>query len=378
MFSTMHNQKRAEQLVIEARNRIEEADRAFLEAKERLQQKVMRTDTVRQHIAQKSLEKLKSLFGRMKNEEPIELTPVSERSFAEQLQPLYEKTEIEPVVVENVRGGKAGAFFGSLLAVIVTFVAAMAIGAVGSGLPLSPETFTDKYKVLHILEWLGGGAWHTLAANPLFGAVGLLAALLAVWMITWSIMMGKSARRNLKRAEAIHEAAARYAEKRGEQTQTVEQLNEDLERLEKIYETCDIYLQEFNATIRRILHTEGDDFTAFKPASQRAVTRAAACAEGIAPILNIAIVTTEGTPSRQIERAVAFGESLVSALTEESKIPAYDAEELYAPSDDTPRESGEPIILPYSGGEKKESDEKESLAIEMPKEEEKEKEETKR
>ena len=180
MFSTMHNQKKAEQLVVDARNAVEEADRAYSQARERLREAVMKSDTVRQHIAQKSLEKLRNLFGRMEHEEPIELTPVSERTFADQLRSLHEKNPVEPVVIENVRGGKGSAFFGSLLAVLVTFIVAMAVGAVGSGLPLSPETFTDEYKILHILEWFGGGAWHTLGANPIFGAIGLAAALLAV------------------------------------------------------------------------------------------------------------------------------------------------------------------------------------------------------
>ncbi|WP_456452464.1 hypothetical protein, partial [Hydrogenimonas sp.] len=321
MFSTMHNQKKAESLIAQARNAIDEADARFHEAKERLHKRIAEIDGVRSHFVRKSLAKFRELFGEMENEEPIELAPVSERPFSEQLQTLFEKSELEPVAIENVKRGKGGAFFTSLVATLVTVAVALVIGAVGAGLPLAPETFTQTPKLVRILEWLGGGFVAPHYANFLFGAGGLLLAALASWTIAWSIAMGKAARRNLAKAEAVFEKASAYAEKRGAYSDAIETLANDLQRLEKVFDTCDIFMQEFNASLRRILHVEGHDYRSFKPASQATVDRAAACAQSVVPILNLAIVTSEGTPSSQLEHAIAHGEKIVAALIEEKEIP---------------------------------------------------------
>ncbi|WP_457595899.1 hypothetical protein [Hydrogenimonas sp.] len=328
MFSTLHNQRRAEALVAEAKEAVASAREAFEEAKEALHAKLVPLDERRGHLAQKSLHRFRELFAKIENEPPVELGPVSESPFSWQIQSHLEDHAVEPVAIEEVKSGKAGAFFGSLIATLVTFVVAMAVGAVGSGLGLSPDTFTDKYKILHILEWFGGGAWHVLWANPLIGAAGLAAALLAVWLISWSIFMGKAARRNLARAEASHARALEYAQKLRQRADNFRALADELARLTDILETCDIYMQEFNATLRRIRHTEGDDYSRYKEASKAIVRRSARCASALIPMLNIALVTTEGAPSSQLARALERGDALVAALVEEKPLPESDGNTL--------------------------------------------------
>jgi hypothetical protein len=358
MFSTMHNQKKAESLIRESRERIEEAENRYHRSKEALLRAVEKLDRVRSHLAGKSLARFRELFNKMENEPAIELPPVAEQPVAEQIRPLLEKSAIEPVTIEPVEGGKASAFFASLVAVIVTLAAAAVIGAVGSGLPLSPETFTDQYKILHILEWLGGGALGFTAANPIWGAIGLGLAVVAVWLITWSIFMGKAARRNRQKAEEVREEAERYATKRETFAEEFETLAEELLKLERFFETCDIYMQEFNASLRRILFTEGADYTQYREPSKTVVRRAAECAMAVAPSLGIAVITTEGAPSSHLRHTLVYGEAVTAALLEQEEIPSEEAlREKLA------EERSEPIILPYKKEDSETTAESESLKI---------------
>lgn len=322
MFSTMQNQKRAEELIQDAKNMVSAVDEKFRKARERLEKKIAEIDAIRAQLTKQTLSRLRRRFETIENEEPIELTPVAEAPFSEQLQPLYEKADIEPVQVKDVKGGKGSAFFVSLLAALVTVAAALAIGAVGTGQPLVKETFTDVPKIEKILTWLSGGAFNPDMGNPLFGAVVLGIAAIAAWMIAWSIMMGKAARRNLETAEAIYAEAENYHEKKSRYTDAIDALVDELDRFEKILETCDIYMQEYNAVLQRIIHTEGTDYEAYRNVSKEIVNRAAECAEALVPLLNIAIITTEGTPSKQLSDAIAHGGRIVLALMEERPIPS--------------------------------------------------------
>jgi len=317
MFSTMSRQKKAEELVKEAQTEVSQADSAFETAKQKLQEEVAKIDKIRNHLIQQTMRQFHQLFETIRNEPAIELAPPSETTIAQQLEPLYRKSEIPPVVIDNVKGGKGGAIFLALLAVVATVAAALGIGAVALGLPLKPETFMQLPQVEKILAWLGGGAYDLTLANPLYGAIGLGAAVIAVWLIVYSIAMGKAAGNNLKKAEKAFDEAKTYAEEKRRYASSMETLAEALEKLARDYETFDIFLEEFNATLRRILHTEGEDYNNYRPLSQEKVRRAAECTAAMMPLLSIAVVTTEGDPSWQLLNTLPQTESLRSALVEE-------------------------------------------------------------
>ena len=317
MFSTMSRQKKAEELVKEAKKERARADEAFESAQTELQEQVQTIDEIRNHLIQQTMKEFHRRFEAIHNEPAVELPPLSETTISQQLEPLYRKSELPPVEIEEVGGGKGGAFFLSLLAVIVTVASALLIGAVALNLPLKLETFTQLPRLEKILAWLGGGAYDPSLANPLYGAIGLGAAVIAVWLIVWSIAMGKAAGRNLKKAEATYEKAKAYADQKDRYTQSMESLAHSLKKLAKDYETFDIFMEEFNAVLRRIAYTEGEDFKHYKPKSQEAVRRAAECAAAIAPLLTIALITTEGDPSTQLTETLPKAEALRIALIED-------------------------------------------------------------
>ncbi len=317
MLSTMSRQKRAEELVKGAKTEVSQADNAFEAAKERLQRQVEKIDKVRNRLIGKTFKEFHRLFEAIRNEPAVELAPPSEATIAQQLEPLYRKSKIPPVIIDDVKGGKGGAFFLALLAVLITVAAAFGIGAVALGLPLKPETFMQLPHIEKILAWLGGGAYDPALANPLYGAAGLGVAVIAVWLIVYSVSMGKRVDNNLKKAQKAFDEAKIYAEQKKRYAESMETLAEALEKLAQDYETFDVFMEEFNATLRRIRHTEGDDFQHYRPLSQEKVRRAAECAAAMMPLLSIAVVTTEGDPSWQLLNTLPQTEMLSNALIEE-------------------------------------------------------------
>jgi len=136
--------------------------------------------------------------------------------------------------------------------------------------------------------------------------------------------MAKSSGRNLSEAEKSHEDAEGYRDRKERYISSLSRLDEEIAEFEKIAETFDIYMQEYNAVMNRIIYTEGLEFDRYKEASKRSVTRAATCAQAVIPILNITILTSEGEPSKQLSKALETGALFRRALMEERELPAQD------------------------------------------------------
>ncbi len=322
MFSTLHKQKEAEELIEEARRIVEESDHACELAHERVQKSVADADNLRNRLSKKSLKLFHDLFFKIKGVEPVEMADVAERPYASQLEELSERIEeIEPVEIAGAKQGKASAVAASFAAALVTVAAALITALVATGTPLDPKTLSQPQTIENLLTWIGGGAFGYPAASPVLGGLGIAAGAAAAALIVWSILMAKSSGRNLAVAKTSHADAMNYRDRKMFYTEAMERLEERMQNYLKILETFDIFMQEYNAVIRRILYTEGREFEKYKESSQERIERAARCAEAIVPILNITIVTSEGTPSEQLEEAIELGSAFREALMNEEPLP---------------------------------------------------------
>ncbi len=317
MFSSLQKQKKAESLVEAAKNAVSEADARFIRARERLLESLERLDKTRSRLIQETIPLFLERYESFEREKPISLTPLADESFGPQVRMLYERIAIEPVQIATADRGKTGALLAAVTGVAVALIFALIVAAVGTGAPLAIATFTQPDHLSKMLAWLGGGAFNMPWASPWLGALGLITAAVTIWLVIWSMRMGQKARRNLAAAQKSFEAAEEYAARKEAFAERAENLTEKITDLEEILCTCEIYMDEYNATLRRILHTEGKDFEKLKETSRKLLSRAAACEEALIPLLNIAIVTSDGAPSDTLETAIVEGQNLVEALLDE-------------------------------------------------------------
>ncbi len=323
MFSTIHKQKKAEELIEEARRIVEETDEKGALAKERLEKSVAEADTLRNRLARVTIKRFRDLFFKIDGAEPVELADISEHPFGAQLQSLTDRLdEIEPVEIAAAKRGKLKAVTASVAAALITVAAAFAIALIATGTPLDPQTLTDPETLRKLLVWIGGGAFDYPGASEVWGAAGTAAAALAAALTTWSLLMAKSSGRNLSEAQKSHADAESYRDRKERYISSMQRLDGELSEFKEIMETFDIFLQEYKAVMKRILHTEGMDFEKYREESKKSVKRAAACAEAVVPILNITIVTSEGEPSKQLSEALEKGRSFRMALIEGEELPA--------------------------------------------------------
>lgn len=319
-FSTIHNQSKASELIERAKDIIENTKEHIREAKEKLLEEASKNDSIKEQLNKKGLNKFQKLAQELKNEPPIEVTPVSMTLFIEQIDPLIKKSETEPPQIVELKQKKGSALFTALLATLITIASAILIGAFAIGISVTPETFTDVKVLEDILAWIGGGAVNPEIANPVWGAIGLIVVAIAIGALTWSMTLSKTSKKNLEISESLLMDAESYDSEMNEIIKTMQSLTQALQDYRKNIEICDAYINEYNATIHRILLTEGDDFETFKPSSKASIERASVTVSAIIPHLNIAIVTTENKTAEQLLQAINDTEKLVQKLIEEKPI----------------------------------------------------------
>ncbi len=322
MFSTLQKQKEAENLIEEAGRIIEECDHECDLAKERVQKSVTDSDNFRSRLVKKSLKTFYDLLNKIDGIAHGRSAETTKPPYSSQIDTLIKGAqEIEPVEISGVKQGKASALVASFAAAIVTVAVALVTAVIATGTPLDPQKLTSPDTIEKLLAWIGGGAFDYPGASPLLGGVGIVAAAVAAALIVWSILMAKSSSSNLSAARSCHENANNYKREKEFYTEAMKQLNGSILEYEKILETFDIYMDEYIAVTRRILYTEGNDFQNYKESSKEIVKRASQCAEAIIEILDIAIVTPQGTPSEELEKAIERGSALKKALINDTPLP---------------------------------------------------------
>lgn len=320
MFSTIHNQSKANELIERAKKIIEDTKERIREAKEKLLEEASKNDSIKEQLNKKGLNRFQKLAQELKNEPPVEIAPVSMALFIEQIEPLIKQSDTEPPQIVELKQKKGSALFTAFFATLTTIALAILAGAFATGVSFLPETFTDIKVLENILAWIGGGAVNPEIANPIWGAVGLAAVALAVGALTWSMTLSSTSKKNLEISESLLMDAESFDSEINEVIKTMQNLTRALQDYRKNIEICDAYINEYNAVIHRILVTEGDDYETFKPSSKAHIERASVTVSAIIPYLNIAIITTENKTADQLLQAIDDTKKLVQNLIEEKPV----------------------------------------------------------
>jgi len=317
LFSTIQNQSKANELIERAKEIIENTKERIREAKEKLLEEAGKNDSIKERLNKNGLNKFQELIKKIKNEDSANVTTISITQFCEQIKPLVEKSNIEPLSIIELKQKKASTLFASFFMSLISIVLVVSIGAFATGVTITPETFTDMKVWQNILAWIGGGAYNPEIANPVWGIAALVFIAIVVGITTWSIMLSKTSKENLKISESMLEDAESYENKMNDIIEKMQNLTLSLQDYRKNLEIYDAYINEFNAIIHRILLTEGDDFENFKPASKAQIERATITVSAIIPHLNIAIITTDNKTADQLLQAIDDTKKLLEDLSKE-------------------------------------------------------------
>ncbi len=226
------------------------------------------------------------------------------------------KHDIEPVVVEQVKSGAFGAVSGGLLAGVLTFSAAVFAGAMQTGQKIDFEKVPTQEQINTLLQWFGGGILNQGTGDVLTGSYVLGGGVAFVTLLVGYLMLNARSKKNLTAAEATFSAATSAHQEISTQNRKTMGITEYLENMQKKLATLKVYMDEYNAILKRIIHIEGTDFTAYATKSQTDLKTALSIYKRIKSLITSKVVAKDGIISSGSKYEIEKSEKFLVDLAE--------------------------------------------------------------
>jgi len=204
------------------------------------------------------------------------------------------KHEIEPVVIDKVNTGIFSAVAGGLSAGLAALAAAVSVALMQTGIEFDFKKIPDQEQITSVLEWFGGGMLQEGSADAMAGGYILGSGVAVVTLIAGYLILNARSGKNLSAAEAkFSEATASHMDKSTQNRKTMS-MTEYIETLENNLKTLKVYMDEFNAVLKRIIHIEGTDYAAYSMNSQKDVHTALSIYKRAKSLICAKVVGNEG------------------------------------------------------------------------------------
>lgn len=311
------NNQKAKELTSSAKELIHEADDGFKDGICQLNENLQTYIALRSSVTNKTLKEFDNTYFEIKNIEFDDTNLSIGHGELENIDHEFQNTleEVKPVHVEEVNSGSFGALFQAAIFAAVAFVIAVVVGILASGSNIYLDKVPEPSQVTTLLAWFGN------LADPGNGDANkgalLLGGLIAIIVfIVAFVKMSSRAAQNLKKAEVAHAQADAVHHKKLAQTHKTVTLSQYTLELSTTLKTVQVYMNEFNAIMQRILHVEGDDFSEYSEQSKKDVQMAATIHKRINSIITTNIVAEDGQVTPETRKALEECEECLKQHTE--------------------------------------------------------------
>ncbi len=311
VISSGRKNRKARELVVSAEEMMHEIENEICDTDKLFEGDLNAYRALRDDVASHSLPTFDETYMAIKNVEfkgsVVTYTDDSMEDIGEEF--CNCKEDIKAVVIPKVKTGAFGAINGGLFAGIAVTAAAVSAAVMQTGMQIDPKQMPTQEQMTSVLEWFGAlvnfGQSDMIEGGYLLGGGAGTVALIVGYL-----MLNARSKKNLIAAEAsFTEATATHLEKSTQNRKTMS-MTEYIETLEKNLETLKIYLDEYNAVLKRIIHIEGTDFAAYSIKSQSDVQKAFSLYKRIKSLMMTKVVTAEGTVSTasryEVDKSVKF------------------------------------------------------------------------
>jgi len=181
--------------------------------------------------------------------EEIEVTDVDSSKFGGD-------NAAQPMHVKSLSSGKFSSLLLAIVFAVASVVAWVYFATEKLGLTLDLHKVPTPEVQSQILSWIGGGIIGG-QGNPLIGMAILgLSAILVMWIV-YALRVSMRANKNLKIAQQVNKDAKFYCTKKEECKKEMEKVSSHIHKVIASLHTYDIYFDELNATMERIIYLEG-------------------------------------------------------------------------------------------------------------------------
>ena len=285
--------KNADQLIDEAREMVYQSDAEVKDCMEILDEDIDAFEEAKSALVEGNLRKNEALLAEV-GFEPEEIIDAGEESVK-----FGTEEPIKPMQVKNLSSGKFGAFILALIAGLAVIAGWIFVATEKLGMTLNLDRVPSQEVQNKLLAWIGGGMTGG-EGNPMVGMVILgLSTLIAMWAV-YSLRVYLREAHNQKLAQQVNEEAKFYCTKKEECKKEMEKVSEHIHKVIGSLHTYDVFFDELNAKMRRVLHLEGKlPFNEYHPKSKEEMKSATVLINSLNELVSTPMAGENGSLSEE-------------------------------------------------------------------------------
>ncbi len=290
--------KNANKLIDEARDMVNQSDLEVKDCMEILDEDIDAYEDAKSTLTGGSLRKNEALLSEV-GFEPEEADNAGEEGMK-----FGSEEPIKPMQVKNLSSGKFSAFILALVAGLAVIAGWIFFAAKNLGITPYLDRVPSQEVQNKILSWIGGGMTGG-EGNPMAGMVILGVSVLIVMWIVYSLRVFLKEVNNQKLAQQVNEDAKFYCTQKEECKKEMEKVSEHIHNVITSLHTYDIYFNELNATIKRIIYLEGKiPFNEYHSKSKEEIKGAAILTNSLNELISTPMAGEEGSLSEESHKTL--------------------------------------------------------------------------
>jgi len=282
-------------MIAEAREMVQKSEKETVDCINILDKDIAHYEVVKSNLISDYIHESHRLL------ENYELKDLVELDENKQVINIKNAPKVDTINVRDLSSGVVeGVILGAISALIIMYswiyIAShfLSISLDSSGIPSSEHLNS-------ILLWIGGGNTGG-EGNIIMGISIMVITALIVAYGVYALKVHLQSETNIEKAKEVKEEVKFYCIKKEECKEQMKRISEHLNIVIDVMKTASIYLDEQNATLRRIRHIEGDvDMNSLHPLSQSEVRRTNILLNGIEELISTDMSSKNGTLSPKAE-----------------------------------------------------------------------------
>ncbi len=302
------NNKEAKSLIVASQELLSEADSSLQESDNQACENVAKYAQLRDEVLEQSIKHFDDTYQEINNctFQGSEVT-YSDEKLEDIKEHFYnEAPSITPIIIPHISTAGFSSLIVGLIWGALTFAILLGVGMNMSGSLIYLDVMPTMEKLQPIFDFYGNVL--TPGRGTAMNGMLFMGVLSAAVVFIFALLRyhGRSSK-NLRAAQQTLEAAETQKIEKDVQNSKIMTLCEYTQKLDSALHSLHVYLEEYNATINRIIHIEGNDFDEYSAPSQQKIETGVILYNTTQRVMNTDIITTDGAlnPISRHELALA-------------------------------------------------------------------------
>ena len=287
-----------DEIIAEAKAMVEKSERETVECINNLDADIAKYEAIKSDLLHNYLNESQTLLDQYDFKGNIEIDE------AKAIIDLDNAPSVDAIYVSELSSGKMGGMILGVISALAVMFGWIYLASQALSIKLSTTEIPSSEAMNKILSWIGGGNTGGAGDPTIGGLIVVASGVIMLWAV-YAFKVYLQDEHNIKEAKEVTQEVLFYCTKKDECKEEMNKISEHINVMISTIKTAIIFIDEQNATLRRVKHIEGEvDFNELHPKSQDEIRNTKILVIGIEELISTDVSKEDGTLSEEAEEVL--------------------------------------------------------------------------